>query len=86
MRYSWSLQQCNIVTSRFGHKQQMLRKRRMSVLWSRLCYTGTGKMFPEISGGRYMDRIAVLVIGYGHEKIRMFPMAQGAGQALHALI
>ena len=28
-----------------------------------------GKMFPEIRGGRSMDRIAVLVIGYGHEKL-----------------
>ena len=27
-----------------------------------------GKMFQEIRGGRSMDRIAVLVIGYGHEK------------------
>ena len=43
MRDSWSLQQCNIVTSRFGNKQQVLRKRIMSVLGSRLCCTGTGK-------------------------------------------
>ena len=28
-----------------------------------------GEMFPEIRGGRSMDRIAVLVIGYGHEKL-----------------
>ena len=28
-----------------------------------------GKMFPEIRGGRSMDRIAVLVIGYGLEKL-----------------
>ena len=28
-----------------------------------------GKMFPEIRGGRSMDRITVLVIGYGHEKL-----------------
>ena len=28
-----------------------------------------GKMFLEIRGGRSMDRIAVLVIGYGHEKL-----------------
>ncbi len=28
-----------------------------------------GKMFPEIRGGRSMDRIAVLVTGYGHEKL-----------------
>ena len=34
--YSWSLQQCNIVTSRFGNKHQVFRKRRMSVLRSRL--------------------------------------------------
>ena len=27
-----------------------------------------GKMFQEIRGGRSMDRIAALVIGYGHEK------------------
>ena len=27
------------------------------------------KMFPEIRGGRSMDRIAVLVVGYGHEKL-----------------
>ena len=40
---SMSLQQCNIVTSRFGHKQQVLRKRRMYVLGSRLCCAGTGK-------------------------------------------
>ena len=26
-------------------------------------------MFPEIGGGRSMDWIAVLVIGYGHEKL-----------------
>ncbi len=28
-----------------------------------------GKMFPEIRGVRSMDRTAVLVIGYGHEKL-----------------
>ena len=28
-----------------------------------------GKMFPEIRGGRSMDRIYVLVIGYRHEKL-----------------
>ena len=28
-----------------------------------------GKMFPEIRGGRSMDRIVVLFIGYGHEKL-----------------
>ena len=27
-----------------------------------------GEMSPEIRGDRSMDRIAVLVIGYGHEK------------------
>ncbi len=27
------------------------------------------KMFPEIRGGRSMDRIAVLVIRYSHEKL-----------------
>ncbi len=27
------------------------------------------KIFPESRGGRSMDRIAVLVIGYGHEKL-----------------
>ena len=26
-------------------------------------------MFPEIRGGRSMDRITLLVIGYGHEKL-----------------
>ena len=30
-----------------------------------------GEMLPEIRGGRSMDRIAVLVIGYGHEKPMM---------------
>ena len=28
-----------------------------------------GDMFSEIRGGRSMDRIAVLVIRYGHEKL-----------------
>ena len=30
---------------------------------------GDGKMFPEIRGGRSMDRIAVPIIGCGHEKL-----------------
>ena len=42
-----------------------------------------GKIFPEITGGRSRDRIAVLVIGYGHEKL---PMELGARQALHVFI
>ncbi len=69
MRYSWPLQQCNIVTSRFGNKQQMLRKRRMSVRGSPFVLHWDGKMFPEIRVGRSMDRIAVLVFGYGHYKL-----------------
>ena len=33
-----------------------------------------------------MDRIAVLVIGYGHEKLPKVSDGTGARQALHALI
>ena len=43
-------------------------------------------MFPEIKGGRYMDRMAVLVIGYGHEKLPNVSDGTGGMQALHALI
>ena len=61
MSYSWSLQQCNIVSTRFGNKQPVLRKP-FVLHWD-------GEMFPEIRGGRSIDRIAVLVTGYGHEKL-----------------
>ena len=49
LRYSSSLQWCNVVTSRFRNKQQMLRKRRTSVIGSsdlvgsRFCCTWTWK-------------------------------------------
>ncbi len=33
-----------------------------------------------------MDRIAVLVIGYGHEKLPNVSDGTGAGQTLHALL
>ena len=77
MIYSRSLQQCNIVTSRFGNKQQMLRKigcpRELFVLhWD-------AKMYPEIRGVRSMDRTAVLVIGYGYEKLPNVSHGTGGG-------
>ncbi len=45
-------------------------------------------MFPEIRSGQSMDRIAVLVIGYGHEKLPNVSdgARRDAMQALHALI
>ena len=44
MIFSSSLQLCNVITSRFGNRQQVLRKRRMSVLGTRLCCTGMGNV------------------------------------------
>ena len=40
-----------------------------------------GKMFPEIRGGPSMDRITVLIIGYGHEKLPI--VSNGTGSFMH---
>ena len=86
MRYSWSFQQCNIVTSRFGNKQQVLRKRRMSVLGSRLCCTGTGKCFRKSEVADLWTGLLCWSLGTAMRSFRTSPMTLCARQALHALI
>ena len=86
MRYSWSFQQCDIVTSRSGNKQQVHRKRIMSVLGSRLCCTGTGKCFRKSEVADLLTGLLCWSLGTATRSFRTFPIALGAIQALHALI
>ena len=76
MSLGHDLDDISMVTSTLQHSHQSLRKqaagaweeKNVCPLESFVLHWDV-KMFPEIRGGRYMDRMAVLVIGYVHEKL-----------------
>ncbi len=86
MRYSYSVQRCHVVTSRFGNKQQRLMKSINAVLGSRLCCTGTGKCSRKSEEIDLWTGVLCWSLVTARRIFRTFPMAEGARQDLHALI
>ena len=93
MSLGHDLDEIFMVTSTMQHshqslrkKQQVPRKRRMYVLWSRLCCTGTGKCFRKSEVADIWTGLLCWSLSTAMISFRTFPIAQGAGQALHALI
>ena len=86
MRYSSSLQQCNVVTSRFVNQRQRLKKRGMFVPGSRFFCARTGKCCLKSEETDLWTVLLRWSFGAARRRFRSFSIAKEAGQGLHALI
>ena len=86
MRFASSLQQCNVVTSRFGNRQQRLTKRIMPVFGSRLCCTGTGTCCRKSEVADFWNGVLCWSMGTDRRSLRTFHVTQEPCQDVYALI